>query len=638
MTDISTESWSSEKSAELYGVNLWGSGFFNISQNGEMVLCPGPENNGNSVSILEIISGLKERGMEMPVLLRIGDILNYRIKHLHESFNKFIKEYNYNGVYRGVYPIKVNQQQQVVEHVTNFGKQFHHGLEAGSKAELLAAISFLDDPEACLICNGYKDQEFVDLGLYARKIGINCIFVVEIPSELDLILERADALQIQPKIGFRVKLSSSGNGKWAASGGDRSVFGLNMTQVVEALDTLRTKNRLDCLCLLHYHIGSQIPNIRYIRSSVQEACQVYIGLVEEGANMCYLDLGGGLAVDYDGSHTNSPSSRNYSLDEYCSDIIDTIILNLADTTVPHPTIITESGRATVAYYSILLFNILDISMFEPHPIRGDIPEDSPDILLNMNDILNSIHQNNIQESFNDAVYYKDELAQVFKQGQISLRERALGETIYWNIIAGIGKLMGNMTHIPPEMEIIPSLLSDIYYGNFSVFQSLPDIWAINHLFPVMPIHRLNERPNREGIISDITCDCDGVINRFVDIRGTRESLPLHELREDEEYYLGVFLVGAYQETLGDLHNLLGDTNVVTIEFNENGGYNITRELEGDTVTDVLTYVEYEPKTMLNRVRRKAERAVSEGKISAQERREILDSYLAGMRGYTYFER
>ncbi len=638
MDNVTKTAWSVGDSIDLYGVDRWGLGYFDVSADGEVEVCLENENKGTKISLLDIISGLKERGLEMPVLLRIGDILNFRIRHLHESFNKFIQEYDYQGEYRGVYPIKVNQQEQVVEHITDFGKQFHHGLEAGSKAELLAAISFLDDPEACLVCNGYKDEEFVDLGLYARKIGINCIFVVESPGEIDLILDRAEKLSVDPGIGLRVKLSASGQGKWAASGGDRSVFGLNITQLVEAVDALREKGKLDCLCLLHYHIGSQIPNIRDIRSSVQEACQVYKGLCDEGAPMRYLDLGGGLAVDYDGSHTNSPSSRNYSMDEYCADIVDTIIQNFQETDVRHPTIITESGRATVAHYSILLFNILDASRFEPLPIEGDLPEDSPEILNNMKDVLDNLSVSTVQECFNDALYFKDQLTQAFKLRRITLRDRSVGETIYWNIIGGIGKLMGEMEFIPPEMQVIPSLLSDIYYGNFSLFQSLPDIWAINHLFPVMPIHRLGEKPTREGIISDITCDCDGVIEQFVDLHGTRDSLPLHELRENEEYYLGVFLVGAYQETLGDLHNLLGDTNVVTIEFKESGGYEITRELEGDSVADVLSYVEYEPKEMLNRFRRLAERAVSSGKISAQERREILDAYSAGMRGYTYFER
>ena len=632
------ETWSVDKSLELYGVRLWGTGYFDISKIGEMQIRSGYGLSGKKVSILEIISGLKERGLEMPVLLRIGDFLNSRIKLLHDSFNKFIKEYNYKGKYRGVYPIKVNQQQQVVEHITDFGKQYHHGLEAGSKAELLVAISYLNDPDACLICNGYKDQEFIDLGLYARKIGLNCIFVIEIPSELELILERAEALKIEPRIGVRIKLTSSAGGQWAASGGDRSVFGLNMTQVVELLDILRTKGKLEYLCLLHYHIGSQIPNIRDIRAGVQEACQVYRGLAEEGAHMSYLDLGGGLAVDYDGSSTNSPSSRNYTLDEYCADIIDTVQQTLADTNIVHPTIITESGRATVAYYSILLFNILDTCKFEPQPFTGKLPKDSAEILKNMGDVYNTMNQKNFQECFNDAVFYKDQLTQLFKQGQVSLRERALGETIFWNIVVEIGKMMTKSKFIPSEMKVIPAILSDIYYGNFSVFQSVPDIWAINHLFPVMPIHRLNEKPTREAIISDITCDCDGVIDRFVDLRNIRETLPLHELKEGEEYYLGVFLVGAYQETLGDLHNLLGDTNVVTIMFNEEGGYDIVRELEGDSVADVLSYVEYDPKVMLNRIRKTAERAVSQQKITPQERRQIMDAYSDGFRGYTYFER
>ncbi len=637
MNSIDLEQWSTAKSAELYGVHDWGAGYFHVSASGELEVRLEVDGQVHTLNLLDAISGIKERGLGMPVVLRVGDILDARIRELHRSFRKAMDEQGYEGEYRGVYPIKVNQQEEVVQHVTSYGKQFHHGLEAGSKAELHAAISFLQDPDACLICNGYKDQEFVDLGLYARKIGINCIFVVEMPGELELILSRAEALNVNPALGVRAKLSTRAGGQWSQSGGDRSVFGLSTTQMMNVIDTLHERDRLDCLKLLHYHIGSQIPNIRDIRSGVQEASRLYRALVEEGVPMEYLDLGGGLAVDYDGSNTNFESSCNYSLEEYCADIVDAVLTTLGDTGIPHPTIITESGRATVAYYSILLFNILDVSRFATTAIPETLPEDSPDILQNMKEALENITSKSVQECFNDAIFYKEEINQLFRHGRLTLRQKATGENMFWHIIAKVAKLTRNMKFVPDEMGGVPEALADIYYGNFSLFQSLPDVWAIDQIFPIMPIHRLNERPNREAILSDITCDCDGKIDRFVDLRDVRRTLPVHELRDGEEYYLGVFLVGAYQETLGDLHNLLGDTNVVTVQFDENG-YEFVREHEGDSVSDVLSYVEYDPKAIINRIRNAAETAVRKGMISPQERREIMEAYMDGMRGYTYFER
>jgi len=531
-----------------------------------------------------------------------------------------------------------DQQREVVGEVTQFGSRYHHGLEAGSNAELIAALAMLKDPEACLICNGYKDEEFVDLGLYACKMGYKCFFVIEMPSELTLILERSEILNIRPLLGIRIKLSSTAGGHWTESCGDRSIFGLNINQLVDVIDKLKEKNMLDCLQLLHYHIGSQVPNIRDIRSAALEASQVYSGLVREGAKMGYLDLGGGLAVDYDGSHTNYMHSRNYTLDEYCSDVVETIMTTLDTNDIGHPTIITESGRATVAYYSVLLFNILDVSQFQALPLPENLPEDTPELILNISDVLKSINIRNIQECYNDALYYRDEIRQRFKHGDITLRDRSLGEMIFWHIIQRIAGESKKLKYVPQELKGIDTVLADIYYGNFSVFQSLPDAWAIDHHFPIMPIHRLTEEPTRQGIVADITCDCDGKIDKFIDIHGVKDALPLHELRNDEEYYLGVFLVGAYQETLGDLHNLLGDTNVVSIRVEEDGDYSFVREIEGDSVADVLTYVEYDPKQMIVEFRKTAEEAIRKGLITPHERRKIMDAYETGLRGYTYFER
>ncbi|MDF7806914.1 biosynthetic arginine decarboxylase [Pontiellaceae bacterium B12219] len=634
-TKSQSTAWSAEQSAEIYGINNWGADYFSVSDEGEVIVHP--HGNGVGVSLRKIVDGLTDRGMDMPVLLRFSDILDSRIKLLHEGFGRAISCFNYQGNYRGVYPVKVNQQQQVLEEITEFGARYHHGLECGSKPELIAALSYMHDPEAYLICNGYKDEEFVELGLYACKMGLQCIFVVETPSELELIIEHSNLLQIRPIIGVRLKLSTQASGHWNHSGGERSVFGLNPTQVCDLVDRLREVEMLDCLQLLHYHVGSQIPNIRDIREAVVEACRVYIGLVNEGAPMGIIDLGGGLAVDYDGSQGDSDASRNYNLDEYCAAIVENMVSTLDETEVPHPDIVTESGRATVAYYSVLLFNILDESRFEVSDLPTQLPDDAHELLHNLMAVVKVVSLRNAQECFHDAFYYRDEIHERFKRGTMTLRDRALAGEIFWHIITRISKLTEEMEYVPNELRKLPSMLADIYYGNFSLFQSLPDVWAIDQLFPVMPIHRLKDKPTREVVLADITCDCDGKIDKFVGQHNTRDTLPLHNLTK-EEYYLGVFLVGAYQETLGDLHNLLGDTNVITIQVDRDEHVSYSRELEGDSVADVLSYVEYDPKNMIRRIRSLAETAVRNNQISAKERKNIMDAFENGMRGYTYFER
>lgn len=632
------ERWTVQDAADVYNIQNWGAGYFDISAKGNVVVTPFPDKKDVAIDLTEVIAGIRDRGYEMPVLLRIENILDSQISTMHETFRAKMHEFEYKGEFRGVYPIKVNQQQQVVEEITRFGEQYHHGLEAGSKAELIAALSLLKDKKACLICNGYKDEEFVDLGLYATKMGVKCFFVLEMPSELALIMERSKALGIKPLIGVRIKLSTQAGGHWTDSGGDRSIFGLSTTQVVEVVDTLKEKGMLDCLQLLHYHLGSQIPNIRDVRFAVLEACRVYSGLVDEGAAMGYLDMGGGLAVDYDGSHTNFTNSRNYSLDEYCADIIDTVMTTLDDKNIEHPIIITESGRATVAYYSVLLFNVLDVSRFEA-PKLPEVPDkDVPEIIANLFEVRDVLSVKNLQECYNDAIYYRDEVRQMFKHGHLTLRQRSLAEKIFWHVILRIAKELKSLKYVPHDLKHLPDALADIYYCNFSVFQSLPDSWAIDHLFPIMPLHRLDETPVRQATLADITCDCDGKIDRFIDIHGVRKTLSVHELKDDEEYYLGAFLVGAYQETLGDLHNLLGDTNVVSIRVSENGDFTFVREIDGDSVADVLSYVEYEPKTMLEDFRKIAEQAVRDRRITPQERGRIMKVYADGLRGYTYFER
>jgi len=627
--------WTREKSENLYNIKNWGGEYFSISDKGE-VLVTYKNGSNNQISLMDIVSEVKDRGLDMPVLLRFENILDSRISSLNKSFGKAMKDLDYKGVYRGVYPVKVNQQQQVIEEMTKFGKRYHHGLEVGSKAELIAALSQISDRESLLICNGYKDEEFIDLGLYAVKLGFKCFFVIEMPGELSTILKRADEIGVKPNIGVRIKLASKAGGYWTESGGDRSIFGLNMSQVIGIVDTLREKKMLDCLKLLHYHLGSQIPNIRDIRTAVSEAARVYSELVKEGAAMGYLDLGGGLAVDYDGSKTNFASSRNYSMGEYCTDIVETVMHVMDNDEIEHPVIVTESGRALVAYYSVLLFNVLHVTNFEVNDIPGEIPDESPESTKNLFWASNNLTIKNIQETYNDALYYRDQARQMFRQGNMTLRERALAENIFWNIISKISKLRKKMKFVPPELENIESAIADIYYCNLSIFQSLPDSWAIEQLFPIMPIHRLLEIPSRNAVLADITCDCDGKIDSFIDLHDVSKTLPLHKLNEDEEYIIGAFLVGAYQETLGDLHNLFGDTNVVSVRIDEDG-FEIVREIHGDSVEDVLTYVEYDPGKMCISFTRMVSDAFNNGLISEDDRTEIVEAYENGLSGYTYYE-
>ncbi|MDP0501819.1 MAG: biosynthetic arginine decarboxylase [Verrucomicrobiota bacterium JB022] len=631
------DKWSLEQAADLYGIKNWGAGYFDISSSGDVLVNPKGEPGLAGASLREIVEGLRERGWDMPVLLRFEDILASRLRLINESFAKAINEYGYKGKFRGVYPIKVNQQQQVVEEVTTFGKQFHHGLEAGSKAELITAMSYLDDPESLLICNGYKDAEFINLALSARRLGINCVIVIETMMELPLIIERSKAMGVEPLIGVRLKLSSSGSGHWKSSGGDRSAFGLSTNQIIQVVDELRKAGMLDCLRLMHYHLGSQVPNIRDVRNSVVEAVRTYAGLVKEGAPMGFLDLGGGLAVDYDGSATNFASSCNYTIGEYARDIVEVVMTILNEDEIAHPTLITESGRATVAYYSVLIFNVLDVSRFAPSSKLPELPEDAHDYSKHILHAAKSLTRKNMQEVFHDSLYYRDEIRELFKYGKVSIRERGQVEGIFWALTQKIAEMLKHEKYVPDEFESLNVAIADTYHSNLSVFQSLPDIWAIDQLFPVMPIHRLAEAPTRQAVIADITCDCDGKIDRFIDLQDVKNTLTLHELEEDKDYYLGVFLVGAYQETLGDLHNLLGDTHVASVRVDEKGKFEIRSEIEGDSIADVLEYVEYDPKEVASRFRRRAENAVRDGHISSRERKQIMEIYLRNLNGYTYYQ-
>ena len=631
------DGWSSVKSAELYGIDAWGQGYFTVTDDGLVAVNLKNATGTVCVKISDIISGLHDRGMSLPLLLRFSDLLGSRIRLINESFKKAIADYGYQNEYRGVFPIKVNQQQQAVHDVVTFGAPYHHGLEAGSKAELIAALAYMRDPKAFLICNGYKDAEFIDLALSSLKMGLQTILVLETTDELSLILERSAALGIRPRMGIRVKLSSRVGGKWSESGGERSVFGLTPSQVINVIDDLRDVQMLDCLELLHYHLGSQVPNIREIRDAVKEASRFYVGMVKEGARMGIFDIGGGLAIDYDGSHTNFASSANYDISEYCADVIEGIMTACNEAEIPHPTVISESGRALIGYYSVLVINVLDAAIYEEWDYPENIPEPRPEALENMMYVSQTLSLKNVQESFNDALYYREEIQKAFKHGDITLRQHAAADCLFWHILTRIRELLPSLKVVPKDLLGLDALLADVYYCNFSVFQSLPDAWAIEQLFPIMPIHRLTEKPTRMACLSDITCDCDGRIDKFIDQHDVKSVLPVHTFRKGEPYMLAAFLVGAYQETLGDLHNLFGDTNVVSVQVDEDGEIEYVQELQGDTVGDVLSYVEYRPERLMEQFRSLAEEAVKAKRITPAERREILAAYDNGLRGYTYFE-
>ena len=629
--------WTIADADELYRISGWGAGYFRLNDDGNLVInAPLAGGKTAEIAMLDLIEGMEVRGKTMPVMLRVQNILENQIRLINESFAKAIASSHYRGKYRGVFPIKVNQQAQVIEDIVRFGKPWQHGLEAGSKAELMIALSMLTEPGPLIVCNGYKDREFVELGLGMTKLGFQVIFVIETPAELPIIVESSQAMGVRPVIGVRAKLFSHVSGHWNATSGDRSMFGLNASQLVQVIDGLKAAGMLDCLQFLHYHLGSQIPNIRDIRTGVREACRYYVELVEEGAPMRFLDLGGGLAVDYDGSRTSAIHSRNYTLEEYCVDVVETIQAVMDEKGIEHPTIVTESGRSTVAYSTVLMFNILDVTGYTDARLPADNNEDN-ELVHNLMESYRMLSDKTVQECFNDAVYYRDEARDGFMRGQLDLRTRSRVEQIFMVVMTEVQKIAERNPDALSEPEVLKTMLADIYYGNFSVFQSLPDAWAIDQIFPVVPLHRHLERPTRNSIIADMTCDSDGKIDRFPENGEVSRALPLHHIKEGEEYYLGAFLVGAYQETLGDLHNLLGDTHVVSIYINEDGSYDFVGEVEGDSVADVLSYVEYQPNNLLAQFRQTAERAVRNGTISAAERQHLVNAFEAGLRGYTYYE-
>lgn len=635
MSMTKKKKWSAAASADLYGVDQWGAGNFSISKDGNATICVPSSKGEIKVALPEIVKAAQDRGHALPLLLRIENLLDSRITLINESFHEAIRETGYQGRYNGVYPIKVNQQKAVIEEIKRYGKNYNLGLEAGSKAELMICLANLDEG-GLLICNGYKDREFIDLGLWAVKLGYRCFFVVESPAELPLIIERSQALGIRPLIGLRIKVSAKVGGLWTETSGDRSSFGLSTVQLAATVDELSQQGMLDCLQLLHCHLGSQIPDINEIRSGVREASRFYTDLAAEGVPLKYLDLGGGLAVDYIGNQSNHSHSRNYPLSEYCHCLTSTIKETLDQKDIPHPTIITESGRATVAHTSILLFDILDVMRYEPQNIPDSLDEKSHPLIERQYQIYCEAKQIELVDGYTEALSHRDQIRNLFRDGKISLRERATAENLFLGIAQELKERLDQSQQLAPELIELQQSLADIYYGNFSVFQSLPDTWAIGQIFPVMPIHRLEEPPTRQASISDLTCDCDGKLDHFILADGESPTLPLHPFTPGDEYILGVFLMGAYQETMGDLHNLFGDTNVVSARINEDGSFDVTREQSGDTISEVLAILEYNPMTFQDSFRSKIESAVKQGKINVAERQLLLNQFNHCLNDHTYF--
>src|SRR5215210_2814741 len=609
------ESWTIADATELYEIARWGKGYFGIGDNGQVKIFP-TKDASRSIDLKQLVDNLQLRGISLPTLIRFSDVLQHRLKDIFEAFQSAIAQHEYGGRYICVYPIKVNQQRQVVEEVLNFGRPFNFGLEAGSKPELLAvaAIAGNDTP---IICNGFKDAEFIEMAMLAQKIGRNIIPVVEKYTELDLILEYAEKVGVRPKIGMRVKLAARGGGRWQSSGGYRSKFGLTVGEILRGLEELKTRGMEDCFQLLHFHLGSQIPNIRIVKGALNEAARVYVELVKSGAGLKYMDVGGGLGVDYDGSQTNFESSVNYTLQEYANDVVYHLQTVCDEAKVAHPTIISESGRAIVAQHSLLVFNVLGVSDFGVESVPKTPTPEMEQPLIDLIETHGSLTSRNALESYHDAQQALDMAMNLFSGGYLPLDQRSLAENLYWAICLKLQKLVQAMEEVPEDLQSLDESLSDTYFCNFSLFQSIPDSWAIKQLFPIMPIHRLHEQPTRHAVLGDITCDSDGKVDQFIDRRDVKRTLALHPYNGDN-YYLGAFLVGAYQEILGDLHNLFGDTNAVHVRMSDTDEVILEAVIKGDTVREVLKYVQFNAENLVTLLRRDVEAALREGRMGYEE--------------------
>jgi arginine decarboxylase len=624
--------WKIENSEDLYRIEGWGRPYFSINAAGHVTVSPKGE-RGGSLDLFELVNALQQRNLGLPMLIRFSDILENRIERLNACFAKAIARYNYPGVYRGVFPVKCNQQRHLIEDLVRFGKPHQFGLEAGSKPELMIALALLDTPGALLICNGYKDQEYIETAMLAQKLGQTPIIVLEQIEEVDLAIAASRQLGIKPILGVRAKLSTQGMGRWGTSTGDRAKFGLTIPEIMEAVEKLGAADLLGSLQLLHFHIGSQISAINVIKDAIQEASRIYVELAMLGADMKYLDVGGGLGVDYDGSQTNFYTSKNYNMQNYANDIVAELKDTCDEREITVPTLVSESGRAISSHQSVLIFDVLSTS---------DVPLDSPDppqdgespIIKYLWETYQSINKENYQEFYHDAAQFKEEAISRFNLGILRLNERAKAERLYWACCQKVLTIIRQEEYVPDELEDLEKIMASIYYINLSVFQSAPDCWAIDQLFPIMPIHRLDEEPTRRGILADLTCDSDGKIDRFIDLRDVKSVLELHKFHPGKPYYLGMFLNGAYQEIMGNLHNLFGDTNAVHINLTPKG-YQIEHVVKGDTMSEVLSYVQYDAEDMVENIRQRCERALEEQHITLAESQRLLQTYEQSLQRYTY---
>ena len=627
--------WRIEDSAELYNITGWGLKYFSINDKGHVAVTP--REGSASVDLKELMDELQVRDVTSPVLLRFPDILDNRIEKISKCFQQAADEYGYTAKNFIIYPIKVNQMRQVVEEIVSHGKKFNIGLEAGSKPELHAVLAINTDENSLIICNGYKDENYVELALLAQKMGRRIFLVVEKLNELRLIADISKRLKIRPNIGIRIKLASSGSGKWEESGGDGSKFGLNSSELLEALDFLEKAKMTDCLKLIHFHIGSQITKIRRIKNALKEASQFYVQLQNMGFHVEFVDIGGGLGVDYDGTRSSSSeSSMNYSIQEYVNDSVSALVDACAKNNLPQPNIITESGRSLTAHHSVLVFEVLETTSLPIWDEKEELGENPHELVDELYKIWDNMNQPRLLESWHDALQIREEALDLFGLGLLDLRTRAQIEQLFWSVAREVNEIASDMKHAPEELRKISNLLPDKYFCNFSLFQSLPDSWSIDQLFPIMPISRLDERPDRTATIQDITCDSDGKINNFISSHGANSHLAVHALNNKEPYYIGVFLVGAYQEILGDMHNLFGDTNAVHVSVYKDR-YEIDQVIDGETVAEVLDYVQFSPKKLVRSVETWVTSSMKAGIITPEEGREFLSNYRSGLYGYTYLE-
>jgi arginine decarboxylase len=636
------EEWTLDSARELYRIDDWGKGYFGINDRGRVTVRP-RQDAKSEVDLLEVVHGLHARGLTAPLLLRFPDLLEHRLEEIYRAFQDAIAENSYRGRYHAVYPIKVNQQRHVVDEVYRYGARFGFGLEVGSKPELLAALAVShSEGERPIVCNGFKDDEYIESAVLARKLGRNILVVVESFPELLLIAKHSERYGIAPRFGVRVKLAASGAGRWSESAGYRSKFGLTIPEVVDAMKLLEERKMAGGFELLHCHMGSQIHDIKNIKDGINELAHVYVELTRMGAGLRYLDVGGGLGVDYDGSQSNFESSMNYTLREYAQDVVYRVMNVCDNAKVAHPTIITECGRAMVAFHSLLIFDVLGSASMEqrfavPENLEQQLDEDVPQPLFDLLDAYRSVSPATLVPSYHDAVQARDEAMHLFSLGYLNLTLRALAERLFWATCGKVRALAAKLDAMPEELEDLDQDFRDTYFCNFSLFQSVPDSWALRQVFPVMPIHRLEVQPTRHGVLADITCDSDGKLDIFPDPRVMKKTLELHAIKDDDEYYLGVFLVGAYQETLGDLHNLFGDTHVVHLKVGDDGHWSIAEVVEGDTVREVLAYFQYDPEDLFDRIFQDCELAVREGRMTVNESRSLLTFYRNGLNGYTYLE-